>query len=341
MHCLQNSVFNPQRHPTFSQAFALSQSRIKQMQKLLAPLADSQLDIETIAVSGSLGRLESLAHSDCDLMVILKKTPKSPVHSNTVMQTIWDMLAPLNLPLPKSSGIYAVPSSVEQICDQQTLGLIADDRNIFGQRMQMLLDARSVYKETAFRNLLIGLLKRYASGFLIHNQSKEWLYLINDLIRYLRSYCAWRQFDLSSIPSENWYVRNIKLRSSRIPMFAGLMLLLGECSKEKKDKIGWLNEHLRMTPMQRIQFAYRANNDEGFGTLLDACELFMAYMDKPKIRQELLAYTPTTLDELAIKHPPVYQELHNNSDIIIRELTRFILDRRGDWSDKFFEYLLL
>jgi len=32
--------------------------------------------------------------------------------------------------------------------------------------------------------------------------------------------------------------------------------------------------------------------------------------------------------------------LHANSDTIIKELTRFVLDRRGDWSDAFFEYLL-
>jgi hypothetical protein len=135
-------------------------------------------------------------------------------------------------------------------------------------------------------------------------------------------------------------MRNTKLRNSRIPMFAALIFLLGECSKEKKDKIGWLREHLALTPMQRIEKVYALNSDEGFKVLIAAYEVFMTGINSPDVRKALVEANPNSLDELRAMDIPEYNELHDNSDILINELTRFTLDRRGDWSDKFFEYLL-
>ena len=54
----------------------------------------------------------------------------------------------------------------------------------------------------------------------------------------------------------------------------------------------------------------------------------------------LFRSNPDSLDELRVMDIPEYNELHSNSDILLKELTRFTLDRRGDWSDAFFEYLL-
>lgn len=334
-------MLNPQKHPTLTYALNWSNDMLEQMQKRLLPLADTAPDVSIAAVSGSLGRLEGMEHSDCDLIVLVDD---EAVHDSSrcqkAMQTVWDALEPLGLPLPKSTGIYVTPASHDQICDYATLGLIADDKNIFGKRMQILLDAKPVYGEENFQNLVQGLLERYAAGFLIYDQQKEWVYLLNDLIRYFRSYCAWHQFDLSNDPIDSWHMRNTKLRNSRIPMFAAMILLLGECSKEKKDKIGWLHEHLLLTPMQRIEKVYQLNNDEGFSILLDAYEIFMRRMNSSEVRKVLVEANPKSLEELRKIDLPDYNELQANSDIIIKELTHFVLDRRGNWSEAFFEYLL-
>ncbi len=334
-------MLNPQKHPTLTYALNWSNDMLEQMQKRLLPLADTAPDVSIAAVSGSLGRLEGMEHSDCDLIVLVDdEAVHDASRCQKAMQTVWDALEPLGLPLPKSTGIYVTPASHSQICDHDTLGLIADDKNIFGKRMQILLDAKPVYGEENFQILVQGLLERYAAGFLIYDQQKEWVYLLNDLIRYFRSYCAWHQFDLSNDPIDSWHMRNTKLRNSRIPMFAAMILLLGECSKEKKDKIGWLHEHLLLTPMQRIEKVYQLNNDEGFNILLDAYEIFMRRMNSSEVRKVLVEANPKSLVELRKIDLPDYNELHANSDIIIKELTHFVLDRRGDWSEAFFEYLL-
>ena len=334
-------MFDPDRYPTLTYAHNWSKNLLEQMRQCLAPLVDTAPDVSIAAVSGSLGRLEGMAHSDCDLIVLVNDDAiDDPARCQKAMQEVWDALDPFGLPLPKSTGIYVTPASYGQICDDSTLGLIADDKNTFGKRMQVLLDAKPVYGKDNFEILVRGLLERYAAGFLIYDQKKEWVYLLNDLIRYLRSYCAWHQFDLTNDPIDSWHMRNTKLRNSRIPMFAALILLLGECSKEKKDKIGWLREHLTLTPMQRIEKVYTLNNDDGLSVLLDAYEVFMMRINSPYVRKILVEANPKSLLELKDIDLPEYDELHANSHILIKELTRFVLDRRGDWSDAFFEYLI-
>jgi hypothetical protein len=66
----------------------------------------------------------------------------------------------------------------------------------------------------------------------------------------------------------------------------------------------------------------------------------MPRMNSPEVRNILVEARPETLEELRRMELPEFDELHSNSDILIKELTRFILDRRGDWSEAFFEYLL-
>jgi len=54
----------------------------------------------------------------------------------------------------------------------------------------------------------------------------------------------------------------------------------------------------------------------------------------------LVEANPKSLEELGKMDLHDYNDLHANSDIIIKELTNFVLNRRGDWSEAFFEYLL-
>ena len=328
-------------YPTLHHAYVWSTKMFDRMESSFMALEGNAPEIMMIAASGSLGRLEGMEHSDCDLIIIVKnEIINHPKRCNNAMQEVWDAIGPLGLPLPKSSGIYSTPASYEQICDYKTLGHIADDKNIFGKRLQLLLDARPVYGHEYFRQLRIDLLKRYATGFLEHDQRREWVYLLNDLLRYFRSYCGLHQFDLSSDPVDSWYMRNVKLRNSRIPMFAALIFLLGECSKEKQDKIGWLNSRLEMTMLERLHYVYKNNMDDNIVIFLDAYEYFMKKLNCDETRNKLVNTIPVSLDELNVIQLSEYKDLHENSKKIISELTRFTFDRRGQWSDAFFEYLL-
>ncbi len=327
--------------PTLAYARRWSREKLMEMERALAPLAEGCPDVEQVIASGSLGRLEAMDHSDGDIIVLVKEEAMhDPGRAAAAMQAVWQALGPLDLPLPKGSGIYATPNSAAQICDRGTLGLVADDKAVFGKRMQLLLDSTPVHGKERYPVLLRALLERYAAGFLARDPRKEWVALLNDLLRYFRSYCVWHQFDLSSDPIDSWFVRNAKLRTSRLLMFAALILLLGECSKERRDKIGWLHERLPMTPLQRLQYVFEANGDAGFPVILEAYERFMTAFRDPDVRRALIEARAPDLDHLLDSWPPEYRRIHEDSGVLLKELTRFLLDRRGDWSEAFFEYLL-
>ena len=295
-------MFDADKHPTLAHAHTWSVALLEQIRQHLAALSKTAPDVSVVMISGSLGRLEGTIHSDCDPIVIVNDSAMSdPKRCRAAMGALWEALAPLGLAPPKPSGIYMTPTSHAELSDPQTLGVVADDPAIFGKRMQVLLDSRCVYGDERFAMLIQALLERYATGFLSYDPNKEWVALLNDVIRYFRAYCAWRQFDLTADPEDSWYMRNVKLRNSRVLMFAALILLLGECSKEKRDKIGWLKAHLPLTPLQRIDRVYTLNNDDHFTVLLDAYEVFIHEMNSPESREQLNTTHPSSFAEIQEK----------------------------------------
>ncbi len=202
-----------------------------------------------------------------------------------------------------------------------------------------MLDAQPVYGHGSFRELQRSVLEWYATGFLAQDPWAEWVYLINDLMRYFRSYAAWQQFELKHEANSSWYSRIAKLQHSRTLTYAALLLLLGECSRERGDKIGWLAAKLSLTPVERIAFVYQQAGDGGFEQLIAAYERFAEVWNDPAARQFLLAEGPRTIDDLPPAPTPVSRDLEESAMAIKDELIRFIMARRSAWSQDFFRYL--
>ena len=58
---------------------------------------------------------------------------------------------------------------------------------------------------------------------------KNYVFLLNDLIRYFRTICV--NYPYTKEPEEEqWPIRNIKLRHSRLMMYASLVAMLGVLS---------------------------------------------------------------------------------------------------------------
>ena len=244
----------------------------------------------------------------------------------------------MGLSRPNETGIYATPTTATQLCDPSSLGQVAQDMTVFGQRMQLLLDAQPVYAPSAYQSLVRYIVERYATGFLESGSHKQWVGLLNDLIRYFRSLCVWRQFDFSK-QRGGWYTRNAKLRHSRILNYAGLLFLLGESSKHGGDKVDWLTDRLILTPLERIAWLYMANGDKHFCRIAEACDRFVGAFSDASLRAALADSAPRDVNELS-QDVPEYQKLHTNSRRLMSELLRFVLARRGDWDDRFFEYMI-
>src|SRR6185436_13433920 len=102
------------------------------------------------------------------------------------------------------------------------------------QRMLLLMECRPIFNERVYRSAIDQILGRYLD-LVRQDPRKDPLVLMNDLVRYFRSICVnyhfnfWRQ-------QEKWGLRNVKLKHSRIILYAGLLFLVVNSTKHRREK---------------------------------------------------------------------------------------------------------
>jgi hypothetical protein len=286
-------------------------------------------NVETIAIAGSFGRLEGSRESDADYIMVVTD-PNHPSIA-TDQETLQKAIQEYGVSPPNKSGVFSQPRSRSQLID--SIGNADETSDELGKRMLLLLESRPIYNTDYFQKLLKEAFGRY-SELVTGDPDKEFAFLANDLIRYFRYICVnyqhnfWRQ-------NEKWALRNLKLRHSRILMYSGLLFLLGEASKqsaEKKVETVW--NHLSYTPLERVAWVYDQNHDGGFFRVLGLYNVFVSRLSDKGWREQL-----REVEYEGRYSVPAFAELKANSDAFIAEFVRFIFARRGQWSDRFFEYL--
>ncbi len=297
--------------------------------------------IVTLAVAGSLGRMDAAEVSDCDLLVVVSDAALgNEGASKGIYDAVWDALKPLNLITPKEGGTFSKPTSIQQLCDKKHIGAAKEDTQSFRRsRLLFLLETQPVFQPEGYQTVVEAVVNSYADEYVAKDPRKEWGFLLNDLIRYFRSICVNYQWDFENEHGK-WPLRNIKLRHSRLIMYGGLLILLGECSRERKEKVRWLRERLILTPLERIAWVYSANQDTSFFRVADYYDTFLGMLSKPEERTEINGPHVQAGSYESRYSMRNYAILKANSDGLIAELLRFILGRRGVWSERFFEYLI-
>ena len=319
-----------------------SRRRLELIRERLSDLDENDTAIEAIAVSGSYGRLEAQPSSDLDLLIIASPAcSRDVLRDQQLANMVWDKLTPLGLQTPDADGIYARAVGADALCDVVALGDLGEERRLFGARLQLVLDCHPVWGAERFGDLIDSLLKWYELGARGSARGVPWSYLLNDLFRYFRSYSAWKHFELEASETDAWSVRNAKLHTSRFLMFAGLLLLVGECTRAcDRDSLGWLREGLRLTPLERVAHVYQLHDDRGFLRIArNYQECTRLLTDKGKLAR-LVENSPRSVADLRDDYPKEFKEVLQLASDNHRELTRFVLARCGDWSPAFFEHLI-
>lgn len=183
-------------------------------------------NVDTVALAGSFGRLEGSRESDADYIMVVKD-PKleSTARDQEVLRRA---IEEYKISPPNKSGVFAQPRSRRQLLDP--IGKTDETVDELGKRMLLLLESRPIYCADAFDELLKELFGKY-SEYVVGDSDKEFTFLVNDLMRYFRFICVNYQFNFWR-QNEQWALRNLKLRYSRILMYSGLLFLLGEASKQ-------------------------------------------------------------------------------------------------------------
>ena len=333
-------IWELHRSPNLERAWLQSREWLTQIRDTLRSGPDWP-GVETMYVVGSLGRMECVRGSDCDLVVVLRDDC-SPNDTAIVcgLDALWERLEQIGVQRPKAHGIYARPTSVGALWNPDSIGQVDESIDVFGKRIQLILEGQPVYADSACQRLLQQMLTRYAGGPLPHptvgsDDSKQWSYLLNDLIRYFRSLCVRTQWLRD--PAE-WTVLNTKLRHSRLLSYAGLLLLLGEASSRTGNKLEWLASRMRMTPMERIAWVFGEHGSQRqFANIAHYYDTFLEAMDAGCLSPES-EQRPASIQESIAGQD--FQKLKQNSTALIQELLQFICDRRGDWKSRFFEFLV-
>jgi hypothetical protein len=143
----------------------------------------------------------------------------------------------------------------------------------------------------------------------------------------------------------NWPIRNLKLRHSRLIMYCSLLFALGELSKNEyacpRDdgtclKYELLEQYVSYPPLERLVRLYELNADDNLFRLLGLYSVFLTRMAEPDTRAHL-----ANLEYDQRYDNDEFVALKVNSDAFASELARFLYARRGAWSDRYFEYIVL
>ena len=265
--------------------------------------------------------MEAAAHSDLDLVIVVDDAAgvDTNVCQNCV-RSVWEALEPLGIDKPLSSGIFMQAVSVAQLCDPAAIGNLDYPRHVFGLRMQLLLDAQPIYGETNYHALMANILNWYSTGSLQHEQLTPSRYLLNDLIRYYRSYGVWHQFDDTQIPSDSWALRQVKINHSRLLSYTALLALaLRADETNSTNRIErWQNNmmsHLHLTPLERLHSLYTQSitasdsTASTFQSLLRHYAHVLEQLADEKIRQTLLTITAATITSLPSADKEVFDHL--------------------------------
>jgi len=292
-------------YPALAAARAYSCRTNAELADLLAAL-DGEPGFVCLAVAGSLGRLEAMPDSDCDLIAIVEPgIGRDSREARRLLERAWDLVAPRNLKRPKSWGIFTETANEDELTDPRALGDLGDDLTLYGKRMQLIMDAQPVFGDAAFFALQRRLVAWFATASTCREPEFPGAYLLGEAVRYYRTYSAWQQFKLTVEEDENWSVRELKLRFSRRLMYAGLVLALVDAWSGPDPRPAFAAA-LPATPLERV---CRAAGDAAAREVLGVYERFQAAMNDAHVRACLISEGPTSLAELETPPAPTFAPL--------------------------------
>jgi hypothetical protein len=327
-----------EKHRAIRQNYLWSSERLKLLRGKIGSMPGQiRQEILTIAVVGSYGRFDASKQSDFDRIVILRDGFDMS-NIETFETAFNDFLDPilLDLKLAKSNpkGVFTKP-----ILKRQIVSIAGDDRETYAdlsRRVLMLLESTDILAKAEYDSIIDQIIAKYAED-VVRQRNKNFVFLMNDVIRYFRTICVNYQYTKESTEWGKWPIRNTKLRHSRIIMYISLIAAIGLLGKyEGEDKLEALRALISLEPLRRLYVAYVLSEDDGFFRVAEYYNVFLAYLNRDVVREKLngLEYDVRyDSEEFAV--------LKANSDALAAELWRFFEGRKGQWNDRFFEYMIL
>jgi hypothetical protein len=311
-----------QKYPMLAKSWSFSKNTLQDIENLMSGIG--QYTKSCISVAGSFGRFEASPLSDLDYIII---SDDEDEYKN-VKKSLDDIMQRKKLKAPNPSGVFSLRIPPSELVD--IAGAKNENLDHLAQRMLLLLESKPIYNKQQCEEEQHKILDKYLE-YLRDDPDKFPLYLMNDTIRYFRWICVNYQFSFWK-EKEKWTLRNIKLRHSRVIMYAGMLLVLLNSSK-LKDKKTYIAESLHLTPLERIVSVYK-DNGCSCDCVLEAYEFFLSMLNEEEVRSSL------QVDYKDRSKNNYYEKLKLNSDKLQKELSDFIYNQRVKWPRQASEYLI-
>ncbi len=325
-------------YKTIVAASAASLETVDNLRIRLAALHSQLPELSCVLVCGSLARLDASEVSDADLIVVLKdEAIGDSAKEQQIVSHIWNQLVSLGLEPPQGDGIFATPISRSELCDGPC-GVVAEDVGIFGKRIHLLLESRSVFGDDTCRELQRTILTRYASHPFSSQKGEYWKYLTDDLIRYWRSYSVWRHWDMKT-SAGGWYMRNAKLRHSRLLTYASLLLVC-VVDEMEQPSIDSLLKRITQTPLERLQHIDEQFNADTIDEICFHYDAFLGSINDSTFRQRLETACPSSAQNALQEAPSGFIELLDNSDKLRAALVKIVQSLPDAACDRALQHLL-
>jgi predicted nucleotidyltransferase len=297
----------------------------------------TKLQIESIAIAGSYGRLEANEHSDLDFIPVRRvmKGADSLELDATIKENLRALCTKANISSPNPNGIFArsVPAR-KQIADFS--GSHEESVADFGRRLLLLMESTCVFGDNDYSKLKLEILRKYGED-VQSDPRKNFVYLLNDTIRYFRTICVNYQWTKEKNEYGKWPIRNVKLRHSRVIMYFSMVAAIGHLSKYcEGDKVDVIFALLNLDPLLRLFVIYDLEGDQGYFRLAQFYDTFLRKMSEKSSRSDL-----ANIEYPNRYESDVFASLKANSDGLSAELWRFLTGRMAHWEQRFFEYLIL
>ena len=321
--------FGPADCPRLAASWAASTQLLAALRAGLAALGPLP-GVVALAAAGSLGRMEVHDASDFDLVAIAQDENAA----SSALEPVFKLASGLGLVLPKANGIYRDVLPRSQLCPPAGRGSLLESPAAFGKRMALLLDAQPLGPAAGFGEVQREVLHWYAAGRVGRLADAQWDFLLHDLQRYAHAYAGWQAFRFERDAADAWLLRQAKLAGSRLLTFAGLLCVLGASSTLGRGKRRWVQAHLALTPLQRLQVVMAPVDPGAFGLLCADYEALHATLVDPARRAALVSASPRSFDE-SLRPKAVQREIQRLGTSLRRRIAGFLLARRNDWHPVF------
>lgn len=292
-----------------------------------------ELQIDTLAVAGSLARLEASAVSDLD-MIIVTRPPSDTEKVQSIINWRDQFCDAMAIDRPNRKGVFHEPA--DRVSIERIAGEAGESYELSAKRALLILESDHVYNSVEYERLLSNTLDSYTED-VRGDSTKNFVFLLNDTIRYFRSLCVNYQYTKSEIEYGKWPLRNIKLRHSRLLMYFSLIASIGVLSAcSTPEKVEGLRKLVSYEPLRRLFVCYKMSSDSGYKDMFHYYNIFLQHLEQPEVRAEL-----ANLDYSRRYESENFAKLKTNSDEFTSELTKFFQKRENEWSPRFFEYMIL